>query len=451
MFTNTHPTKIFFPVFNGYAPYSPNRSWIPIAMYINGIQHLYNIQLNITYKEYQILDPYSNINYDIVYEFNNKNNLLKLLENYYKNNSNLLDQITIEHPDSFTFRYLKQNIEQQAQDTDYIFLSIWNHTLFSSLFMVLTAKRINPHIKIIVGGPLLTVSDNICSIFKYLNCIVKKGDIESILIDLIENNTINEDTDSTTFNISTDGYFPIYPLELMKKFNTLSNQILIQTVRGCIYQCKFCTASASCMNQTNMLSIETIHKIFEYYRPYINLYFFIDTNLYQTDERLINIFKNSHTINKGTIESHCLFNDETCLILEQYFRELYVPCYSIHSSAYKILTHVDKNPCLYKQCIHHLRKYYKGLLICNYFENLPYMSKDEQQEDTELIQSLQDPSLDLTIRLQNFKLYAGSYMYHHPNEFNITYIYNDEFDSNIPQELQTIISKIPYKWVSVVT
>jgi hypothetical protein len=210
--------RVYFPLIST----SPRRHRaLTLLQNIDGIQDLFNIRLNIDYEIFDLIEQS-----DLLF---NKNYILKcvniLLDNY-KNNKDLLDNINLNNLEKDFIKNIYNKFSNKL-DYDYIFLSISDSFLFFHIFIIILLNRFNFDIKIIIGNILINNITIIELLDNFNNIFIRFGDLENVIIELINNKLEESKSKLEYFNYDIyQDYMPIYnqhSLSLIKKYSNLDN------------------------------------------------------------------------------------------------------------------------------------------------------------------------------------------------------------------------------------
>jgi len=201
----------------------------------------------------------------------------------------------------FTIKEHPEDIAKQCKEYDVVTFScyIWNIT--QTLSVASELKRINPNIKILLGGPEVSYEyDDFISLPEVDFIIVGEGEIpfEEFLnnypnVDVVPNLVYKKQGEicfnpqQVTFDLIK--YSGINPYQYDKPEELYNKVCYIETSRGCPYKCEFCLASLD--NKVRYLPIDDIKSNLLYLMQHGRVIKFLDRTFNVKKDFTIDIFQ----------------------------------------------------------------------------------------------------------------------------------------------------------------
>lgn len=441
--------------------------------YLRSMFVFHNIKnVELDYKVIDTKTPYGN------YELNNKygwiepfimgktiidlNDLptyVKMLDNF-KNDKDILNDVIINDLMIFPLKQTREFYDTYL-DYDYLCISLFNNHFIYQLYAALLAKRNNLKIKIVFGGPQITLSKwtrellNVTGLFDY----ILGGDVESSILKLIngeleEGITMVEEYDMN--KLKTPIY---YPNEIL-----LDDAIMITTSRSCPFHCGFCVSNN--LGRFRFVPIDDVLEAIYYYnsktlfRKIIKRIYFNDSTLNFSEKRINELLdgiilqnSNSRTIQYGDIPLKSYYSTKflnTDIIdkaKEANFYHMSIG-YDGVTDEQNSMMHLDKKRKMSIDEYTELIRYIKNkdiITTITFIMGCPGETENEFLAQKEALIKLFDLNkgnerLVRPVPYQ-FELQAGSPIYDHPEKFNVEFETWDELDCS--PDINDIVTKIP--------
>jgi hypothetical protein len=424
-----------------------NAAYNKIA-FVRGIEHLYQVEFDIDYHVYTTDIPTDRLHHHHVDELLGFEDIIQLLHNHYTQQP-LLQGIVLSSFDKEQFKTLTKLCKYGLTNVDYVWISVYNKFIFTSIWMILTIQKYYPDVKIVVGGYTCSISSYVSDLFFQLGCIVSRGDLECLLIELIEHDTLQYRISNEYFDISTPNYIPHYKQEDFQRYPCLTSSTLyIQTSRGCYGKCKFCPSGICNQEKYEHLDTSIVDKLLHEYGENRKISF-TDNNSYITLDRFKTLFQDKHYQLSAWITT-LPFTDEVLSILQDNFFELLLEYKSFHPKINQYANmHYGNRYDEYVQELDQIYRIFKKPIYNTGILWLPSYTIPDIEYDLSCVQQIRkrynyDPNM--IISNQTYYVFPNTYIYNHPKEYNMSFKHMLSLPSSIPNHIQDILYKIPYTW-----
>lgn len=408
--------------------------------------------LNIHSSMYDILRKHELDNGEIVCEIGHLVNFLQLFKNIKDNKENLAEDFTnLNQEQQDLIEKVKYEANSIKLQDNYIisFSIVYTSFLYLSLYAAIIKKR-NPNVKIVFGGYHITLSEHV-------KTFILKSGVADIVVDgdgcepmlAIAKGEITKGIVSSNFHEE----ITLPEFSKVERMLKVGNFSCITSV-GCTFNCYFCASKREfIMSDLQKIGDYLIKQNKVYPLKIVN---FADDCINPTIPRAIEVCNMMKRLPNTTWQAHFVcsqFNDDLLNhLIESGCEKLFLGTEAFSDDILEVINK-NCNKKKYLETIHKLCS--SGIaVILGIICGMPEETEEKHLETFEVIEDLIEKYGDLiTLAPTPIKVFPGSKMYFHPDEFGIKFRYwsediiNKYWKYNIKNEFPEfidLIKKIPF-------
>ena len=377
-------------------------------------------------------------------EFINLPATLVLLKNYQEGRPDLLRGVPgLKRAQLNNLRYLENSIAKlEIKDNSIIGFSVLSLSFLYSIYGALLIRRKNPNVKIVFGNYHVTLSENV------RNYILKSGIADIAVIGdgcepmlKVARGEISQGTVTGEFREKV-----IWPLNYYAHLDYTNNNYMMMTSVGCPFGCYFCASNRKHVMYNLQEFEEHLGKLKKVIR--VDSIHLVDDEINPSLKRAIQV---CDTMKKIGIRWSCFLaphniNKE----LAKYLKEsncdrAFVGTDSFCNPRLKFMNKPSSEEQNLK-AIYMLAEQGMNVTV-SLILGFPYENKKERKHNIKIYKQIKKTfGNQIYACFSIFKLYPGSYFYHHASKFGIKFSYwQDKYQSIIP-ELKDVVRVTPERF-----
>ena len=430
---------IHFPIFEYPKKVSPISSVTKTRSVIRKNQYDINVTYNLFELKYRWPIRLNKTYVRTVLEITDLDYIIKMINNF-KSNKDLLYDINLDKGHMERFDEFRKVYDKQL-DFDCVCLGMFTSQFSYMFYIGLLIKQNNPNIDIIVGGSHIIDSNLTVELFEFIKIFdyIIVGDIEEAICLYEENKLTKYKRYNATYDLKKIDIPIYYPNEIINY-----EHILVETSRGCINKCGFCSNYKDIYRK---IPIEIIEKSFLTYNDYNNTtgVYIQASSINIHNREFIKIVDMLNRINNRLlIHSFSTFTEFDISFLDSMysagFRKLFFGLDAVHSEKRKMLNIENKIPDNIEEIIEACIE--KNIMISiPLIWGFPHETREVFDYEMKYIKDLYD-RYPIKLFVTYYMHKPGSEIYCDIEKYGIEYIYWDEMKC-YDNMLNEIITRVP--------